>query len=65
MERLMDTIIDVQEVQTELDRAARDAQTGSADVRAGRFVHEDVAKLTPTHDNSSAGSRRRKRACRP
>lgn len=39
MERLKDTIIDVEEVQRELDAAARDAISGPADVRAGRFVH--------------------------
>lgn len=43
MERLMDTIINAQEVQAELDRAARDAQSGPAEVRAGRFVHEAAA----------------------
>jgi hypothetical protein len=44
MERLMDTIINVQEVQAELDRAARDARSGPADVRAGRFVHDAAAE---------------------
>jgi hypothetical protein len=39
MERLMGKIIDVEEVQRELNRAARDARHGPPDVRAGRFVH--------------------------
>jgi hypothetical protein len=38
----MDTILDIQEVQVELDKAARDARTGPPDIRAGRFVHEDA-----------------------
>jgi hypothetical protein len=38
MERLMGKVIDVREVQDELNRAARDAKHGPADVRAGRFV---------------------------
>ena len=38
MERLMGKVIDVHEVQDELNRAARDAKDGPADVRAGRFV---------------------------
>jgi hypothetical protein len=36
---VMGKIIDVREVQKELNRAARDARHGPADVRAGRFVH--------------------------
>ncbi len=48
MERLMDTIINVQEVQAELDRAARDARNGPANVRAGRFVHDAAAKVSGT-----------------
>jgi hypothetical protein len=39
MDQLMGKIVNVREVQKELDRAARDARVGSADVRAGRFVH--------------------------
>jgi hypothetical protein len=39
LERLMDTVLDVQKVQKQLDRAARDAKHGPADIRAGRFVH--------------------------
>jgi len=35
----MAKIIDVEEVQRELNRAARDATRGPRDVRAGRFVH--------------------------
>jgi len=38
----MDKVIDVREVQDELDRAARDARHGPADVRAGRFVHRNA-----------------------
>lgn len=49
MERLNDTIIDIQEVQAELDRAARDAESGSAEVRAGRFIHEAA-------ENTNGGS---------
>jgi hypothetical protein len=38
----MDTILDIQEVQVQLDKAARDARNGSPNIRAGRFVHEDA-----------------------
>ena len=38
----MGKIIDVDEVQRELNRAARDARHGTPDVRAGRFVHRDA-----------------------
>lgn len=38
----MGKIVDVQEVQEQLDRAARDAKHGSSDVRAGRFVHRSA-----------------------
>lgn len=38
----MGKIIDVDEVQRELNRAARDARHGPRDVRAGRFVHRDA-----------------------
>jgi hypothetical protein len=38
----MGKIIDVDEVQRELNRAARDAKRGPADVRAGRFVHANA-----------------------
>ena len=38
-------IINIQEVQAALDRAARDARNGPADVRAGRFVHDAAAKV--------------------
>jgi hypothetical protein len=58
MERLMDTIIDVQEVQAELDKAAHDARSGPAEVRAGRFIHEKAAKLsdgTDGDDSANAG----------
>ena len=43
---MMDTIIDVAEVQDALDRAARDARHGPVDVRAGRFIHAS-AKAAP------------------
>jgi hypothetical protein len=52
MERLTDTIIDVQEVQTKLDCAARDAQNGPAEVRAGRFIHEAAKKGNGRADNA-------------
>ncbi len=54
MERLMGKIIDVREVQKELNRAARDARHGPADVRAGRFVHANTGG-----DQPSAPSRQR------
>jgi hypothetical protein len=38
----MAKIIDVDEVQRELNRAAHDARRGPADVRAGRFVHANA-----------------------
>jgi hypothetical protein len=59
MERLMDTIINVQEVQAELDRAARDAGSGPADVRAGRFVHDTAAKVGGGIDRSKDKEARR------
>src|ERR1051325_9221573 len=66
LERLMGRIIEVDEVQGELDRAARDAKQGTADVRAGRFVHRDattgklpIGKELPA-PRSSAGGRTRK-----
>jgi hypothetical protein len=65
LERLIRKIIDFDEVQGELDRAARDAKRGTADVRAGRFVHPLAAgKLTigkePRTPRSSEGRRLRK-----
>jgi hypothetical protein len=42
----MDTVLDVQEVQQQLDRAARDAKNGPADIRAGRFVHANAPTVT-------------------
>lgn len=42
----MDTVLDVQEVQQQLDRAARDAKDGRPDIRAGRFVHGNAATVT-------------------
>ena len=38
----MGRIIDADEVQRELNRAARDASRGPGDVRAGRFVHANA-----------------------
>jgi hypothetical protein len=48
MERLMGKVIDVHEVQDELNRAARDAKHGPADVRAGRFVAGAGSASQPT-----------------
>lgn len=45
VERLTDTIVDIREVQAELDRAARDAESGPAEVRAGRFIHEAAEEV--------------------
>jgi hypothetical protein len=61
----MRRIIEVDEVQRELDRAARDAKQGTADVRAGRFLHGDAAgKFGPSKKlltpRSSEGGRTRK-----
>jgi len=42
MGRLMGKIIDVDKAQQALDRAARNARSGPADVRAGRFVLRDA-----------------------
>jgi hypothetical protein len=50
----MGKIIDVREVQKELNRAARDARHGPADVRAGRFVHAN-----DRGDDTAATSQRR------
>ncbi len=38
----MDKIIDVDEVQRELDRAAHDAKHGPVGVRAVRFMHRNA-----------------------
>ncbi len=38
----MGKIIDVDKAQQALDRAARNARSGSSDVRAGRFVLRDA-----------------------
>jgi hypothetical protein len=43
MDRLMDRILDIHEVQERLDEAARDATHGSAEVRAGRFLHQEAS----------------------
>lgn len=40
----MGKIIDVDKAQQALDRAARNARTGSDDVRAGRFVLSDARR---------------------
>jgi hypothetical protein len=65
----MRRIIDVDEVQRELDRAAHDAKHGTADVRAGRNflgcripVHEAAGKELPMP--RSADSRRPRKARR-
>ena len=42
----MDTVLDVEEVQQQLDRAARDAALGPDDIRAGRFVHGNAAAMS-------------------
>jgi hypothetical protein len=42
--RLMGKIIDVDKAQEALDRAARRARSGSAEVRAGRFVLRDARR---------------------
>lgn len=42
----MDTVLDVQEVQQQLDKAARDAMDGPADIRAGRFTHGSAPTVT-------------------
>ena len=42
----MDTVLDVQEVQQQLDRAARDAKDGPPDIRAGRFAHGNAAMVS-------------------
>jgi hypothetical protein len=65
MERLMDTIVNVQEVQAELDRAARDAEAGPADVRAGRFVHDGATKVPPSLNDTPAAIRQRKQVRKP
>jgi hypothetical protein len=62
----MRRIIDVDEMQGELDRAAHDAKHGTADIRAGRFLHRQAAieKTTtgkePPAPPSSEGRRTRK-----
>lgn len=40
----MGKIIDVDKAQEALDRAARNARSGPADVRAGRFVLRDARR---------------------
>jgi len=53
----MRRIIDVDDVQRKLDRAAHDAKHGTADVRAGRFVHrEATAGKVTTGDRSPTRS---------
>jgi hypothetical protein len=46
----MDTILDIQKVQQQLDRAAREATHGSADIRAGRFVHGNPTAIISAAD---------------
>ena len=68
----MSKIIDVDEVQRELNRAARDARHGPPDVRAGRFVHRDARdgqisgetdkRATPPNRQISVPGHRNKRA---
>ena len=55
MERLMGKIVDVEEVQRELNRAAHDARHGPPDIRAGRFVHANARA-----DRTSSGTGRRR-----
>jgi hypothetical protein len=45
-----DTILDFQEVQQQLDRAAHDATHGPSDIRAGRFVHGNAGAITSALD---------------
>jgi hypothetical protein len=52
----MDKVIDVQEVQDELDRAARDAKHGPADIRAGRFVHRNATSSHVSAGKTTAAS---------
>jgi hypothetical protein len=54
MEHLMGTMLDVCEVQAELDRAARDAKHGPADVRAGKFVHQEVVAKMASRQSGRA-----------
>lgn len=56
----MGRIIDVDDVQGQLDRAARDAKHGPADVRAGRFVHRNATdgKVTTGKRGRAKGSSR-------
>jgi hypothetical protein len=55
----MDTIVDIQEVQAQLDKAARDATNGSPDIRAGRFVHEDAMAKPEAGDQLCGTAERR------
>jgi hypothetical protein len=46
----MNTVLDVQEVQQLLDKAARDAKHGPSDIRAGRFVQGCPTTTTSAPD---------------
>ncbi len=59
----MSKVIDIDEVQQALDRAARDAQRGAADIRAGKFLARRKAasgKLAQARDNTRSPPRRKK-----
>ena len=51
----MGKIIDVDKAQQALDRAARNARSGSADVRAGRFVLRDARSGRIVADDAKKG----------
>jgi hypothetical protein len=58
----MGRIIDIDQVQQALDRAAHDAKHGSADVRAGRFVHQHASDTKlPTGEAKNTKSPRLER----
>src|SRR5258707_1438104 len=54
----MDTVLDVQEVQQQLDRAARAAKDGPADIRAGRFAHGNVPAVTSVPGKADGHAKR-------
>jgi hypothetical protein len=58
----MDTVLDVQEVQQQLDRAARDAKDGPADIRAGRFARANVPTVTSAPGKAERHIQRARRA---
>jgi hypothetical protein len=51
----MGKIIDVEKAQQALDRAARNARSGPADVRAGRFVLRDASTGRFKVENTKKG----------